>query len=388
MLDHAWVVRFRRPGRHESRRPHADASTRRRWPRAGVAAAVGAAIVGVAGALSGLLIDEHGGVLGALEWLLRTLVVIGAVLFIIGGLAFVLGLRRLMRPRLVGWLIAVAAALVFVWFVAVPVGFGVYLSHLPSRRELHDADLGARKLAVTLTGDDGLRLRGWYVPSRNRAAVIALHGTGSNRLGVERHARMLAREGYGVLALDLRGHGESEGRSTSAPWTMVDDVVAAVGWLDARRDVGPNKVALLGVSMGGEVAVRVAARRSDVRATIAEGVRGGVSDASAAGESWLGVAQLAGLEAISALLTGSGPGSDAELVERIAPRPLLLISAGTGVEADTNRVFVRRAGESAEHWNLPDAAHASAIKTNPRAYHRRVIAFLDRALSVRPRTGL
>ena len=341
----------------------------------------------LAGGLSGLLIDEYGGVLGALEWLLRTLVVIGAVLFIVGGLAAVLGLRRVVRPRPLGWLIAVAAALVFVWFVAVPVGFGVYLSHLPSRRELHDADLGARKQAVTLTGADGLKLRGWYVPSRNGAGVIALHGTGSNRLGVERHARLLAREGYGVLALDLRGHGESEGRSTSAPWTMEDDVVAAVEWLAARKDVNPNKVALLGVSMGGEVAVRVAARRREVRATVAEGVRGGVSDANAAGESWLGVAQLAGLEAISALLTGEGPGSDADLVERIAPRPLLLISAGAGVEADINRLFARRAGGSAEHWNLPDAAHASAIKTNPRGYQRRIITFLDRALSVRPRSG-
>ena len=35
------------------------------------------------------------------------------------------------------------------------------------------ADLGARKEAVALVGADGVRLRGWYVPSRNGAAVIA-----------------------------------------------------------------------------------------------------------------------------------------------------------------------------------------------------------------------
>jgi uncharacterized protein len=69
------------------------------------------------------------------------------------------------------------------------------------------------------------------VPSRNRAAVIALHGIGSDRLGVERHARMLARHGYGVLALDLRGHGESERLSAwfqIPDWTI--DFVATGRW--------------------------------------------------------------------------------------------------------------------------------------------------------------
>ena len=388
MLDDAGVVRALRQSRDDGQPAPGGGSGRRRWSRAGVAAVVGALTFGVAGVLSGQLIDERGGVLGALEWLLRTLVVIGACLFIVGGLVVVFRLRKLVRPRPLGWLIALAVALVFAWFVAVPIGFGVYLTHLPLRREVRDADLGTRKQAVSLPGADSIRLRGWYVPSRNRAAVIALHGTASNRLGVERHARMLARHGYGVLALDLPGHGESDGRSTSAPWTMDDDVAAAVQWLAAHKDVSPNKVALLGVSMGAEVAVRVAARRrGDVRATVAEGLRGGAKDASAAGESWLGVAQLAVLGAVGSVLTGASAGSDADLVERIAPRPLMLISAGTGVEADINRVFVRRASGSTQHWNLPDAAHASAIRTDPQGYERRVIRFLDRALSVRPVPG-
>jgi uncharacterized protein len=386
MLDHGGVLRALRRSRDDGQATVAGTSDRRRWPRAAVAAVVGALTFVVAGVLSGVLIDEYDGVLGALEWLLRTLVVIGAGLFIVGGMLVVLRLRRLVRPRPLGWLIAIAAFLAFVWFIAVPVGFGVYLTHLPSRREVRDADLGARKQPVTLTGADDLRLRGWYVPSRNRAAVIALHGTASNRLGVERHARLLARHGYGVLALDLRGHGESDGRSTSAAWTMDEDVGAAVEWLAARRDVSPEKVALLGVSMGGEVALRVAARRGDVRATVAEGVRGNAEDAGAAGESWLGVAQIAMLGAVSSVLTGEGMGSDADIVEQIARRQLMLISAGRGVEAGTNRVFARRAGEAAEHWNLPDAAHADAIRTDPRGYERRVILFLDRALSARPRS--
>ena len=97
-----------------------------------------------AGAASGLLIDEYGGVLGALEWLLRTLVVLAAVVFVLAGAVPALRVRRRVRSRPVGWLLAVVAFLAFVWLAAVPVGYSVYLTHLPSRDSVADADLGAQ----------------------------------------------------------------------------------------------------------------------------------------------------------------------------------------------------------------------------------------------------
>jgi len=357
-------------------------------PRAAPTALAAALTFVVAGVLSGLLIDEYGGVLGTLEWVLRTVVVIAAAVFIAAGLVLVARVRRRVRRRWLGWLAAVAAVLAFAWFVAAPVGFGVYLTHLPSRDSIRAADLGAAKQDVVLRGADELRLRGWYVPSRNGAAVIAMHGTGSSRHGVARHARTLARHGYGVLALDLRGHGASDGRSTSAPWKLDDDVDRVVAWLAARSDVDAAKIGLLGVSLGGEVALRVAARRRDVRATVVEGAMGGVADARAAGASWPVLAQLAGLTVVSTLLTAESSEADADLVRRIAPRPLLLISSGRAIEADANRVFQRRGGATTRHWNLPDAAHGQAHRTDPAGYERRVIAFLDAGLSVsspRPR---
>jgi pimeloyl-ACP methyl ester carboxylesterase len=197
---------------------------------------------------------------------------------------------------------------------------------------------------VALKGADGVTLRGWYVPSRNGAAVLALHGTGSNRLGVARHARLLAGHGYGVLALDLRGHGESGGRSTSVPWRLDDDLDAALDWLEARPDVHGGRIGALGVSLGGEVALQLAARRTDLRAVVAEGVMGGT------------------------------------VVARVAPRPLLLISSGRSSEAAEGRAFARRGGASTALWNLPGARHGGALGTDPAGYEQRVVGFLDRAL--------
>src|SRR3954447_11400445 len=224
------------------------------WDRGGMSrtagiALIAAAVLAIAGVGSGLLLDEGGGATGALEWALRTLVVISAVVALGGGVVLVLGVRRRVRVRPLGWALALLAAAVFVFFVVQPAGYAVYLSHLPARRAVHDADLGAPKRPVTLTTASGVRLRGWYVPSRNGAAVAVLHGTGSNRLGVAGHARVLVRHGYGVLIFDLEGHGASGGRSTSLPSRFQPDADAALAYLPSRPDARGGRIGIIGVSL-------------------------------------------------------------------------------------------------------------------------------------------
>jgi hypothetical protein len=173
-------------------------------------------------------------VAGVLAWTLRTLVPLSAAVTLGGTLLLILRLRR-RRPRAVGWSAAAVGALAFGVLIAMPVGYAVYMTHLPTRRAVHDVDLGAPKRPVTMTTSGGVELRGWYVPSRNGAAVAIMHGTSSNRLGVAGHARVLARHGYGVLLFDLHGHGESGGRSLSVGWDAGDDVEAATRFLARAR---------------------------------------------------------------------------------------------------------------------------------------------------------
>ena len=159
--------------------------------RAARIALVATAVFVGCGVMSGLLSDEYDGIVGAVEWALRTLVVISAAVALAAAFVLVLRLRRRVKPRPLGWALSAAVVVAFAFFVIQPVLFAVYLTHLPTRRTLHDVDLGARKELVTLTTADGLRVHGWYVPSRNGAAVAVMHGTGSNRLGVADHARLL-----------------------------------------------------------------------------------------------------------------------------------------------------------------------------------------------------
>jgi pimeloyl-ACP methyl ester carboxylesterase len=209
-----------------------------------------------------------------------------------------------------------------------------------------------------------------------------MHGTGSNRLGVADHARLLARHGYGVLIFDLHGHGESDGRSTSLPSRFQQDAEAALAYLRQRPDVRADRIGIVGVSLGGEVAVHAAARDPEWRAIVLEGVQGGSpADMTASEPDPATYVTLTALYGLARVLGGSGPSaSNPEQVERIAPRPLLLLSAGRGTEARANEDYKRRGGPTTELWNLPEARHAAALRTDPTGYERRVIGFLDRAL--------
>jgi hypothetical protein len=108
---------------------------------------------------------------------------------------------------------------------------------------------------------------------------------------------------------------------------------------------------------------------------------GTLADTRSAHQDVATLAQVGALSGLTSLLAGGGPPApDGDLVARIAPRPLLLISSGRSLEAAANRAFARRGGATTRLWNLPGAAHGSALRSEPAAYEARVLPFLDRAL--------
>ena len=109
--------------------------------------------------------------------------------------------------------------LAVVYLVMFPLSFSYVLTHV-ARGFVPEPELGAAYEDVSFRTSDGLELEGWYIPSKNRAAVIAFPG----RSGSQRPARMLARHGYGVLLFDRRGEGESDGDPNIFGWKGERDV--------------------------------------------------------------------------------------------------------------------------------------------------------------------
>ena len=68
-----------------------------------------------------------------------------------------------------------------------------------------------------------------------------------------------------------------------------------------------------------------------------------------------------------------------QLLPEIAPRPVLLIATGEGVERTMNRAY-HRAAPATTLWELPRAGHTLGLEQAPRAYEDAVIGFFDDAL--------
>lgn len=120
---------------------------------------------------------------------------------------------------------------------------------------------GHRTRSVVLRANDGTRLSGWLMtpefPGPHRA-VLYFGGRSEDVSWVARDAgRMFP--GMTVLAVNYRGYGESHGIPTES--SIVDDGRVLFDWLVERRHIDPNKVAVVGRSLGSGVAVQVATNR-------------------------------------------------------------------------------------------------------------------------------
>ena len=91
------------------------------------------------------------------------------------------------------------------------------------------------------------------------------------RKGKLPQARMLARNGYGVLLLDARGYDGSQGDPNLFGWDDAKDIDAAVAWLRRQPDVSDGRIGGIGFSVGGEMMLQAAAANSGLRAVVSDG---------------------------------------------------------------------------------------------------------------------
>jgi alpha-beta hydrolase superfamily lysophospholipase len=119
---------------------------------------------------------------------------------------------------------------------------------------------------VSLRAADGTALSAvWHPPSQPAPAVLLVHMLSRSHREWDPAAQALSAAGFAVLALDLRGHGESSGGYADGLTPMQQDVQAALDWLKARPEVQSGRVGIAGASLGASLAVLVAASDATVR---------------------------------------------------------------------------------------------------------------------------
>lgn len=222
----------------------------------------------------------------------------------------------------------------------------------------------------------------WYRPSRNGAAVILLHDHGGSSRDVLPQAEALAEAGYGLLLGDLRGHGQSEsGRFDRA--AAVEDAVAAAAWLQ-RHDEPPSRVGILGVGLGGTLALQAASRTKHLHVVAAADPLpatiddlpppGGVLDLL-----WRYPQEYLFLSAVDRFAGAAHLPANTRALARLAGRPVWLGCANRGPQQRRARHLFDAARRPKTLDEYPQLA--------PAAYADRLLAFFGHALGVDDAAG-
>lgn len=131
---------------------------------------------------------------------------------------------------------------------------------------------------VTIESADKTVIVGSFLESAkpNSPAVLLLHQFGSDRHSYDDFAKRLQAKGFGVLAIDGRGFGESTktsdgksvavSRSDEAVKGMNADVAAAFEYLSRQKNVDPARIGIVGASYGSSLALIYAADNPKVKA--------------------------------------------------------------------------------------------------------------------------
>ena len=269
-------------------------------------------------------------------------------------------------------------------------GYLVFKGHRLAQGLLHPTRMVAERPEATealagledvaFTTPDGLTLRGWYVPSRNRAAVVLVHGFAGNRAQLLFEARALARAGHGVLLFDLRAHGRSDGDRVLWGDGERKDVTAALDFVSARPDVDPGRLGLFGFSMGGTTSLLVASADARVKAVAAAGAYPALE-----ADVYSGYGRWGPLSAEPVLWALRRAGVDVDAVRpidgmcRLQGRPLLLVNGDEDPDAPAKlqASLFRAACEPKQLWVVKGAGHGEYPKVAPEEYERRLRQHFD-----------
>ena len=125
---------------------------------------------------------------------------------------------------------------------------------------------------IVFQASDGMVLHGWYFPAERAAgSVLVLHGNAQNLSTHVNSVLWLVKEGFNLFIIDYRGYGWSGGEPDLDG--VHKDADAALEKLFSLPETDPDRVVVLGQSLGGSIAVYTVARsprKERIRALVVE----------------------------------------------------------------------------------------------------------------------
>ena len=212
---------------------------------------------------------------------------------------------------------------------------------------------------------------------RPEGLLLLLHGFGSSKVELLDVAQALhACSPYHLFLMDLRGHGESGGRTATFGFREMLEVQAILDFIAQDPELKGLPIGCYGVSMGGAIALLAAARFSSILAVVSDSAYADFGKAVARVQRLtyhipripLGLGTLWATEI--RLGCWASALSPIQAIRRIAPRAVLIIHGMQDftIPSEEARALFEAAGTPKELWLVPEAEHAACYYKRKEEY--------------------
>jgi len=114
---------------------------------------------------------------------------------------------------------------------------------------------------INFKSQDGAELNGWFVPAENaQYTVLFCHGNGGNISHRLDTISLFNKLSLNFFIFDYRSYGKSTGKLSEKG--LYQDVAAAWNYLTETKNIAPEKIIIIGRSLGGAIAAQAAAEHS------------------------------------------------------------------------------------------------------------------------------
>ncbi|MCH7605435.1 alpha/beta fold hydrolase [Patescibacteria group bacterium] len=167
------------------------------------------------------------------------------------------------------YIMIMKVGLVILLFFVIVSLYGFYIAIRPPK--IHSpatpADFGLDFETITMETDDGVAIKGWFIPQPNTdKIIIALHGYPADK-GDILPSLVFLHQDFNLLLFDFRYFGQSDGFYSTVGAREIYDLFAAVEFAKER---GFTKIGIWGFSMGGAVALMGASKTSEIKAVVSD----------------------------------------------------------------------------------------------------------------------
>jgi pimeloyl-ACP methyl ester carboxylesterase len=263
-----------------------------------------------------------------------------------------------------------------------------FLNHVPRRKiTTNPAQKGYQFEETTLTSEDGLSIKAWYVPAERPSskAAVMVHGHGANRATWIETPTVLGAlhdAGYNAVMLDLRRHGESGGEWITMALKEDNDVRAAVRWAQAK---GNTAIGLVGNSLGGATSIHAGATTPAVKAVWDDCSFASVFQAISSAAKMLNLPHRE-LVAPAILETASRRiGEDLSVsqpqkwIAQFGGKPISIVHGAKDpyINAENSVWNFNAAQNPKSLWMVPGAGHGDSSEHAPAEYQKRLVTFFE-----------